>query len=165
MKILQVTHSLDPAGGGPTEQIKQIFQVLLEMGHLTEAATLDAPESDWLTDSPIKVHALGPRILGYGYSPKFVPWLREHAKDYDAVIVRGIWQYSSFGVWRALYKQTTPYFVFPHGMLDPWFKQRYPLKHFKKWLYWPWGEYRVLRDAKAVLFTCEEEKSCKLAGV
>jgi glycosyltransferase involved in cell wall biosynthesis len=28
----------------------------------------------------------------------------------------------------------------------------------KKWLYWPWAEYRVLRDAQAVLFTCEEER-------
>jgi len=25
-------------------------------------------------------------------------------------------------------------------------------------MYWPWAEYRVLRDAKAVLFTCEEER-------
>ena len=51
-----------------------------------------------------------------------------------------------------------PYFVYTHGMLDPWFKRTYPLKHLKKCFYWPWGEYRVLRDAKAVLFTCEEEK-------
>jgi glycosyltransferase involved in cell wall biosynthesis len=43
-------------------------------------------------------------------------------------------------------------------MLDPWFKRTYPLKHFKKLLYWPWGEYRVLRDAAAVLFTSEEER-------
>jgi glycosyltransferase involved in cell wall biosynthesis len=43
-------------------------------------------------------------------------------------------------------------------MLDPWFKRRYPLKHVKKWLYWPWGEYRVLRDAAAVFFTSEEER-------
>jgi glycosyltransferase involved in cell wall biosynthesis len=43
-------------------------------------------------------------------------------------------------------------------MLDSYFKRRYPFKHLKKWLYWPWAEYRVLRDAKAVLFTCEEEK-------
>ncbi|HEX4646840.1 MAG TPA: glycosyltransferase [Verrucomicrobiae bacterium] len=28
----------------------------------------------------------------------------------------------------------------------------------KKWLYWPWAEYRVLRDARAVCFTCEEER-------
>jgi glycosyltransferase involved in cell wall biosynthesis len=48
--------------------------------------------------------------------------------------------------------------VFTHGMLDPWFKRAYPLKHLKKWLFWPWAEYRVLRDATHVLFTCEEEK-------
>jgi len=52
----------------------------------------------------------------------------------------------------------TPYYVFPHGMLDPWFKRSFPFKHAKKWLYWPWADYRVLRDARAVLFTCEEEK-------
>jgi glycosyltransferase involved in cell wall biosynthesis len=43
-------------------------------------------------------------------------------------------------------------------MLDPWFKHTYPLKHLKKWLYWPWADYRVLRDAAAVLYTCEDEK-------
>ncbi|MQU61112.1 glycosyltransferase, partial [Pseudomonas helleri] len=52
-----------------------------------------------------------------------------------------------------------PYFVFTHGMLDPWFKRTFPLKHLKKWLYWPWGEYLVLRDAKAVIFTSEEERT------
>jgi hypothetical protein len=72
------------------------------------------------------------------------------------VIVQGVWQYSSFGVWRALRGTETPYFVFTHGMLDPWFKRTYPLKHIKKLLYWPWGEYRVLRDAAAVLFTSKK---------
>ena len=43
-------------------------------------------------------------------------------------------------------------------MLDVWFKQAHPLKHAKKWLYWPWAEYRVLRDAAAVSFTAEEER-------
>jgi glycosyltransferase involved in cell wall biosynthesis len=74
------------------------------------------------------------------------------------VIIDGLWQYNVLGVWRALRGTGTPYFVFPHGMLDPWFKHTYPLKHLKKWLYWPWAEYRVLRDARRVFFTCEEEK-------
>jgi glycosyltransferase involved in cell wall biosynthesis len=43
-------------------------------------------------------------------------------------------------------------------MLDPWFKRTYPLKHFKKWAYWPWADYRVLRDATGVLFTTEQER-------
>jgi glycosyltransferase involved in cell wall biosynthesis len=93
-----------------------------------------------------------------GYSPKLIPWIRAHHRAYDFVIVNGIWQFSSFGTWCALRGSGRPYHVFPHGMLDPWFKERYPLKHLKKWLYWPWAEYRVLRDAAAVLFTCEEER-------
>jgi glycosyltransferase involved in cell wall biosynthesis len=43
-------------------------------------------------------------------------------------------------------------------MLDPWFKTEYPLKHLKKSFYWPFGDYRVLRDADAVFFTSVEEK-------
>ena len=104
------------------------------------------------------VHALGPGRGSYGYTPSFSSWIRKRHANYDAVIVQGLWQYSSFGVWRSLRGTLTPYFVFPHGMLDPWFKRTYPLKHLKKLLYWPWAEYRVLRDAAAVLFTSEEER-------
>jgi glycosyltransferase involved in cell wall biosynthesis len=43
-------------------------------------------------------------------------------------------------------------------MLDPYFKKRYPLKHIKKIIYWHLFLQRILRDAAAVLFTCEEEK-------
>jgi glycosyltransferase involved in cell wall biosynthesis len=46
----------------------------------------------------------------------------------------------------------------PHGMLDPWFKTAYPLKHLKKSVYWRLVEHAVLRDARAVIFTCEEER-------
>jgi glycosyltransferase involved in cell wall biosynthesis len=72
--------------------------------------------------------------------------------------VNGVWQYPGFAVWRRLARSHLPYYVFPHGMLDPWFKRTYPLKHLKKWLYWPWAEYRVLRDAAAVIFTSEQER-------
>lgn len=164
MRVLQVISSVNPSGGGTIEGIKQIGLVLLHQGHIVEVACLDAPDSSWLKTFPLKVYALGPSISGYMYSKHFVPWLRRNAANYDVVIVNGIWQYFSFGVWLALHSlrqrgsHTPPYFVFTHGMLDPWFKRTYPLKHLKKWLYWPWAEYRVLRDAQAVLFTCESER-------
>jgi glycosyltransferase involved in cell wall biosynthesis len=85
--------------------------------------------------------------------------LWEKAGNYDRVIVNGLWQHISFAAWRRYARTSTPYYVFPHGMLDPWFKTSFPLKHLKKWLYWPWGDYRVLRDATAVIFTSEEERS------
>jgi len=164
VRVLNVISSVNPSGGGTTEAIKQLGQVLLHQGHTVEVACLDAPNSSWLKTFPLKIHALGPGRSDYKYSKHFVPWLRRNAAHYDVVIVNGIWQYSSFGVWLALHSfrkrgsHTPPYFVFTHGMLDPWFKRTYPLKHLKKWLYWPWAEYRVLRDAQAVLFTCEEER-------
>ena len=46
----------------------------------------------------------------------------------------------------------------PHGMLDPWFRDAWPLKHARKALYWRAIEQRVVRDAAAVVFTCEEER-------
>ncbi|MES2695336.1 MAG: glycosyltransferase [Verrucomicrobiota bacterium] len=127
-------------------------------GHEVEVLSLDAPTDPWVSTCPLKVHAKGPGRLSYGYSPHFTPWLRENRTRYDCVVINGIWQYNAFGAWRALRNTPTPYFVFTHGMLDPWFKKHYPLKHLKKWMYWPWGDYRVLRDAAAVLFTCEEER-------
>jgi glycosyltransferase involved in cell wall biosynthesis len=158
MKILRSSHTVNPARGGPIESIKQSSAALLRRGHEVEIVSLDAPDDPWVRESSVPVHALGPGRTSYGYAPRFSSWIKEHRTHFDAVIVHGVWQYSSFGVWRALAGTDTPYFVFPHGMLDPWFKRTYPAKHFKKLLYWPWAEYRVLRDAGAVLFTSEEER-------
>jgi len=158
MKILRSIHSVNPALGGPIESVTQSSALLARRGHDVEIVSLDAPTDSWVRDCPMPVHALGPGRGSYGYAPAFSRWIRERSAGYDAVIVQGLWQYSSFGVWRALRKTPTPYFVFPHGMLDPWFKRTYPRKHLKKLLYWPWAEYRVLRDAAAVLFTSEEER-------
>ncbi len=158
MKILHIISSVNPAGGGPIEGVKQIGASLMAAGHRVEIAALDSPAMPWVKQCPLPVHPLGPGHLGYAYSGRLVPWLRAHHNDYDAAVVNGIWQYHSFAAWRALHASSTPYVLFTHGMLDPWFKRQYPLKHMKKWMYWPWAEYRVLRDAQAVLFTCESER-------
>ena len=130
--------------------IKQISWVLTNQGHFTEVACLDPPDAKWLNTFPFKVHALGPGSTNYKYSRKFITWLKKNIKNYDCVIVHGLWQYSSFAVWKVIRKTNIPYFIYPHGMLDPWFKENYALKHIKKYFYWPW-QYRILRDAKAVL--------------
>lgn len=131
----------------------------LRRGHEVEIATLDAPGSGWAQSFDCPVYDGGPGRLGvYRYAPRFTQWLRANARRFDAVVVHGLWQYHGFATRAALRGTGVPYVVYPHGMLDPWFRREYPLKHLKKWLYWPWGEYRVLRDASAVLFTCEEER-------
>ena len=158
MRLLHVIASIRAAGGGPTEAVRSLSAVHLRDGHSAEVLSLDDPADAEVRGFPLPVHALGPTRSGYGFTPACVPWLRQNRSRYDAVIVHGLWQYHSFATWRALYSTGTPYYVFPHGMLDPWFKRTYRWKHLKKWLYWPWADYRVLRDARAVLFTCEQEK-------
>ena len=159
MKILHIIHSVSPAVGGPIEGIKQLAVAKTKgFGWKVDVVCLDSPDAPWLKDFPLTIYALGPSYLSYGYNPRLIPWLKEHCHEYAFVVVNGIWQFSSFAAWRVLRNADVPYFVFTHGMLDPWFKTNYPLKHLKKWLYWPWAEYRVLRDATAVLFTCLDEK-------
>lgn len=158
MRLLHVISSMNPLAGGPTEAIRQLAGQARAFGQTVEVATLDDPRAPFLRQLDFPNHALGPGWGTYGYSPRLVPWLRSHAPEFDAVIVNGLWQFQSLGTWYALRTLNVPYYVFTHGMLDPWFKRAYPLKHAKKWLYWPWGDYRVLRDAQAVLFTCEEER-------
>jgi glycosyltransferase involved in cell wall biosynthesis len=158
MKVLHILPSINPKGGGPMEGVKQYGHRFEEMGHHVDVVTLDDPSEPFITEYPLKVHALGPAIGSYRYTSKLTQWLELYARDYDTIIINGLWQYHGFGAWRVLHRLNIPYFVFTHGMLDPWFKHTYPLKHLKKWLYWPWAEYRLLRDARAVLFTCEEER-------
>ncbi len=48
--------------------------------------------------------------------------------------------------------------MFTHGMLDPWFNTAYPVKTFFKTIFWKLFEHKVLRDARGVMFTCDEER-------
>lgn len=157
MRILHLIRSADPAGGGPIEAVTHLALEHERHGRRVEVVTLDDPSAPWWRTFPLPFHALGPVGTKYGYTPRLLPWLLENGGRFDVIVANGIWQYTSFAAWRASRRHSVPYVVFPHGMLDPWFKRRYPLKHAKKWLYWPWAEYRVLRDAAAVFFTSQEE--------
>ena len=158
MKLLRIIRSLDPVGGGPAEGIRQITSHLTALGIYTTVVSLDPPDSPWLHDQAFHSKGLGPVLGSYGYRRNLPDCIRSIAQNHDCVIIEGLWQYHAFATWRALRSTGIPYFVYPHGMLDPWFKHTYPLKHVKKWCYWPWADYRVLRDASAVLFTTEQER-------
>ena len=158
MRTLNVIPSVDPALGGTVEGLRQSVAAMASLGHDDEVLSLDDPAAAHVRAFPARVHALGPVRSHYGYCAALVPWLKAHARDYDAVVVHGVWQYHSLATWRALRGGPVPYFVYFHGMLDPWFRRAHPLKHLKKWLYWPWADYRVARDARAVLFTAQEEQ-------
>jgi glycosyltransferase involved in cell wall biosynthesis len=153
-----VVSSLDPAYGGVSEAVRQYCLAARRAGdRVFEVATLDPPGSPWLSGFPATVHALGPGYTNYCYAPRLAPWLRARLAGYDVSVSHGIWQNHGLALRGAARALGRPYFSFVHSDLDPWFKRRYPLKHLKKRLFWPWSVYPVLRDSAGVLFTAEEE--------
>ncbi|MCR5879504.1 glycosyltransferase [Phenylobacterium sp. J367] len=166
LRLLHVIASANPIGGGPIEGILRQNEASAGWG-TREIVTTDDPCSAFLQEIPLVVHATGktlpksplrPILRRYSYSPSITAWLRENASNYDAVVVNGLWNFAAMAAARALRKSKTPYFVFPHGMLDPWFKKQYPLKHVAKQIFWLFNEGPLLRKAAAVLFTTDEER-------
>jgi len=169
VKILHVIASISPTSGGPVEGIMQQNAALLSYGVTREVVSLDLPGASYLKDIPFPVHALGETpgigagrysLSRYGYSSKLIPWLRMNAQSYDRIIVNGLWNYAGYAASRVLRSMNIPYFVFTHGMLDPWFRQQNLIKHFFKQISWLVFEGPMLQDATAVLFTSEEELRC-----
>ena len=159
MRILHAMSLTDPAQGGTTEGVRQLAAAMAPHGATLEIVSLDDPDaSPWRDEFPAPVHAMGPGQGRFSYAPRMEAWLREHGKEFDVIVVDGLWQFNGLAVWRTRHAHGRPYFVFSHGMLDPWFRRTYPLKHLKKQLYWLLGQRRVLRDAQGLLYTCEEER-------
>jgi glycosyltransferase involved in cell wall biosynthesis len=157
MAILHVIRSLDPARGGPVEYLKQVAMAQKELGVHTSILTLDRPEPAWIRNLPVSVLECGPSRSTYGFNSSLERKLCEISGSFDAMVVHGLWQFHGVCVARAAQKTGKPYFVFPHGMLDPWFRKSAPIKHFKKQLYWLLTERKVLESARRVLFTSSKE--------
>ena len=155
-RLLHVVDSFAPAAGGPTEGIRKLAESCVSA---VEVVCLDDPGKLMSGDRAFRCTRLGPAQGSYRYTPRLQPWLKENLGRFDGVVIHGLWQYHSYGSYRVV-RGRIPYVVFPHGMLDPYFKRAFPLKHVKKQVYWLAREYRVLRDARAVCFTTPIERDC-----
>jgi glycosyltransferase involved in cell wall biosynthesis len=170
VKVLHVIGSVDPKKGGTTGHVFSSCQIWSRRGHECHILCLDPPDATWVAESSVTTFALGGRggghqlarkmipWLRYGYTPALVRWLQKHAHRYDAVVLNGLWNFTSYGSWMALRNSNVPYFVCPHGMLDPWLRQAHPTSHFLRIIVWNLFEWKVLRDARGIFFASEEER-------
>lgn len=173
MRILNVIASMSAECGGPAQGIRNIMPHLVEAGCNVEVVCLDAPVAA-IPPVPktLVIHRLGPVSNRWCFSPALEHWLSAHLDQYDAVIVHGLWLHTGFAVWRSIksrngaqksqqnHRRTPGYWIFPHGMLDPWFQKvaNRRFKAIRNWAYWKAIEHRVVRDAEGLLFTCESER-------
>lgn len=170
MIILHIIPSVNPVTGGPIEGIFTSAPILRQQGCDREILSLDRPDDPWVKSCPVPVYPMGDTNLKHhawrskipwlkhGYSPEFTPWLKENIKRYDAIIINGLWNFSSFAARRALVDTGARYFVYTHGMLDPYFNKVSPLKAMFKQLLWWISEGHLINNATAVMFVSEEER-------
>jgi glycosyltransferase involved in cell wall biosynthesis len=162
MNILRVIHSMDPVNGGPCQGLRNMIPELEKLGCLNEVVCLDDPSAPFLGGDPFPVHALGKGRGPLRYHPALVSWLRTNAGRFEAFIVHGLWLWPSLAARLSLACSGVvkkPYFVMPHGMLDPWFQQdpKRGVRRVRNSLYWHLAERGVVNGAAGVLFTTREE--------
>jgi len=165
VNVLILIPSINPGQGGPVVVLEQFARYQSRDGDKLHVVSFDDPASEWVRAFEYPLTALGPCATFYGYTTKLEPWLQAHARDYDVVIVHGIWQYNSLAAWRVLPALGVPYVVYTHGMLDPGHNKVSRRKQLKKQIYWWLAEFWVLRAAAAVFFTAEEERRIAPQGM
>ncbi|RQS69238.1 glycosyltransferase [Burkholderia sp. Bp8963] len=127
-----VTASASRSGGGLFDAMRGLALELPGAGVTPHVFALrDIHTKDDLAQwGGIQVTAcdpVGPAMLGYS------PQLREAllAADADVIHTHGIWMHPSADVIAWHRRQSKPYIISPHGMLDPWILNR---SRLKKWI-------------------------------
>ena len=117
MKILHFGKTIDPKYGGPVFGIMSLATENFKTGHQTTITSLDSINND--NSEFYKIIFVGTsnyKVINYYY---LYTWLRNNYKNYDVIILNGVWELSLIIAYYVLKNTKTPYFIFPHGMLDP----------------------------------------------
>ena len=159
IKILRIIATLDPKFGGPQHGIIESSKHLIQNGYKVDIVTID--KKKYLN---LNLNYKNLRIINfsdsigkdYRFSFKLFLWLLKSKKYYDYFIIHGLWQFPTL-LARIVLK--TKYFVFTHGMLDPFFRLNF-FKKIKKQIYWYLIEYKNLQKADSILLTSIGERKC-----
>jgi len=157
MRILQVAEALDPVHGGVAEGVFQQSVELLRLGHEVEVLSGEPGSVARFAEHGIPHHAFSPTKMAWRFSPETLPWLMANAKRFDAVIINGLWMHPIHAAAKACAKLGVPYYVMPHGMMDPYFKSTAKKKLVKD-LYWALVEKATFKHCQKVLFTTLAEQ-------
>ena len=155
-KILRIIRSMNPGQGGVVEAVNQAALSFNNKKYQMDVLCLDDSNAPWvLENNNYTIHALGEGKTAYGFHLSYLFWLWKNAKNYDVVIIDGLWQFLVVGGY-LLKLLKVPFCVFTHGMLDPYFNED-KLKFIKKLPFWFLVERNIIAMANATIFTCQEE--------
>lgn len=157
--FVRIIRTLNPRiGGGVLESLYDSASALKRAGHSVKVISLDGPASPWLDGShPFEIYPLGPAVGKYGLCLGAGESISRIISREDIIIIDGIWQFHSVAAMIGCLKARLQYHIYVHGMLSPWFRSTYPLKHIKKLIYWTLLEKRVFAKAASIIYTSQNE--------
>lgn len=141
MRILHVTHSVDPRSGGPTYVVRKIVRGQVRAGHQVSllATTVQSAEP-WAPADEYKTKMLAdPDFSGaevylaaaygrhrpwsrYGFSPQSARWLRRRLSDPrlapEVIDIHGVFSHVTSQAARQARRHSVPYVMQPFGALD-----------------------------------------------
>ncbi len=158
LRILHALYTVDPGEGGAMENVRLLSAVCRYLKHRIEVLAFACGDAAWRRQFPGVVHEVGAGCARGEATQRFMLWLREHARDYDCVLVGGAEGRNAYRAWRVLRETGVPYFVFAPRYLG--FSKGVPREwaKTKQRLFWPLAGYPLFRDAHAVFFSSEEAK-------
>jgi glycosyltransferase involved in cell wall biosynthesis len=156
-----VAEAMHPKWGGVAEGVYQQSIELMRRGHHVEALSCEEDEVPRLSDAGITHHRFEPESRSWRKSAHTEAWVVAHVKNFDAVILNGLWMHPIWAAGKAARDAGVPYWVMTHGMLDPWFLRGIKKKLVKR-AYWALYEGKTFRGSRGVLFTTQAEQ--ELAG-
>ena len=154
MRIPLVTSTLSPAAGGLAVSVPALARGLAQLGaevHVVGLLDSAAPEAAQTWGPTVQAHQPYPP-RAFGYAPGIAASLDRIAPT--VMSVHGLWTYPSLASLRHHKRTGTPYVINPHGMLDPWARNR---SAWKKRLVRLWFEDEHLRQATCLRATADME--------
>ena len=156
MRILIVIPALSSVYGGPSKSVVELAQALGSLGlgvdivatNASGSTKLEVPLHTWLTKKSYRIKYFPYwDLLDYKISLSLTRWLFQHVADYDLVHTNAIFSYPVLPAYWACQRHRIPYFVTPHGMLEPW---ALSYKAWKKRFYYTLFEKPALGRASAI---------------
>ncbi|NQU95346.1 MAG: glycosyltransferase [Candidatus Omnitrophica bacterium] len=165
MNILNVVPYWGPEFGGQYVNVANITANLILRGHGASIITTSKTAQNFgktypwriaeqLISLPIRACKCYENLTSF--SPEFVRQIAKHIREYDAVLIHGLWRFPTSLAAFLCRKQGIPYIVFTHAMMSPWSLSN---RRIRKKIYFYLCEKNDLNKAARVAVMDDPEKN------
>ncbi len=89
---------MNPEQGGVVAAVNQSLVSFINERQQMDVLCFNDPNAPWVTfEKSYSIYALGKGKTAYSVNTRYLPWLWCYAKNYDVIIIDGLWQFYIWG--------------------------------------------------------------------